>query len=70
MDKKPFPTSGGEKLRTKVAMEKSEKESNEGEQGKSSRDLLPLFRLLMREPPQGHDFKTCPLCKHYGIDRI
>jgi hypothetical protein len=33
-------------------------------------ELLPLFRLLTREPPKGHDFKTCPLCKEYGIDRI
>jgi len=51
-------------------MKKSEQESNEEEQCKTLRDLLPLFRLLMREPPQGHDFKTCPLCKRHGIDRI
>jgi hypothetical protein len=29
--------------------------------------LLPLFRLLMREPPEGHDFATCPVCKRHGI---
>jgi hypothetical protein len=33
-------------------------------------ELLPLFRLLTREPPKSHDFKTCPLCKEFGIDRI
>ena len=33
-------------------------------------ELLPLFRLLTREPPKGHDFKSCPLCKEFGIDRI
>jgi hypothetical protein len=29
--------------------------------------LLPLFRLLVREPPEGHDFATCPVCKCHGI---
>jgi hypothetical protein len=29
--------------------------------------LLPLFRLLVREPPEGHDFATCPVCKRHGI---
>ena len=33
-------------------------------------ELLPLFRLLTKEPPKGHDFKTCPLCRQFGIDRI
>jgi hypothetical protein len=32
--------------------------------------LLALLRLLMREPPPGHDFKTCPICKRYGITEI
>ena len=32
--------------------------------------LLPLLRLLTREPPLGHDFKTCPVCKRYGIKQI
>lgn len=33
-------------------------------------DLVALFRLLLREPPPDHDFKTCPLCKRYGITSI
>ena len=32
--------------------------------------LLALLRLLMREPPPGHDFKTCPICRRYGITEI
>ena len=30
-------------------------------------ELIPLFRVLVRKTPQGHDFKTCPVCKKYGI---
>ncbi len=33
-------------------------------------ELIALFRLLMREPPPDHDFRTCPICKRYGITRI
>jgi len=33
-------------------------------------DLIALFRLLLREPPPDHDFKTCPICKRYGITHI
>ena len=33
-------------------------------------ELVALFRLLMREPPPGHDSKRCPLCRAYGIKRI
>jgi hypothetical protein len=29
--------------------------------------LLPLFRLLVREPPAEHDFATCSICKRHGI---
>jgi len=47
-----------------------EKELKQEEHVHSAPDLLPLFRLLMREPAQGHDFKTCPICTRYGIDRI
>ena len=47
---------------------KCEKELKQEEHAPS--DLLPLFRLLMKEPPQGHDFKTCAVCKQYGIDPI
>jgi hypothetical protein len=32
--------------------------------------LLALFRLLVREPPRDHDFRTCPICKRYGITKI
>jgi hypothetical protein len=32
--------------------------------------LLALLRLLTREPPPSHDFKTCPVCKQYGITKI
>jgi hypothetical protein len=32
--------------------------------------LLALFRLLTKEPPPDHDFKTCPICKRYGITKI
>jgi hypothetical protein len=37
-----------------------------GEQGA----LLALLRLLTREPPPGHDFTTCPVCKRFGITKI
>jgi hypothetical protein len=33
-------------------------------------ELVALFRLLMREPPADHDFRTCPICKRHGISRI
>lgn len=42
----------------------------EGQAAPLVTDLLPLLRLLTREPPKRHDFKTCLLCKQYGIDRI
>jgi len=32
--------------------------------------LLALFRLLVREPPRDHDFRTCPICKRYGLTKI
>jgi len=32
--------------------------------------LVALLRLLTREPPPGHDFKTCPICKRHGIKKI
>ena len=35
-----------------------------------SPELLALFRLLVREPPTDHDFRTCPICKQYGITGI
>jgi hypothetical protein len=33
-------------------------------------ELLALFRLLVREPPPDHDFKTCAVCQRYGIADI
>jgi len=33
-------------------------------------EIIPLFRVLLRKPPQSHDFKTCPVCKKYGITEI
>jgi hypothetical protein len=42
------------------------------EVSQSARDaeLLALFRLLVKEPPPDHDFRTCPICKQYGITSI
>jgi hypothetical protein len=39
-------------------------------EGTARADLVALFRLLLREPLPDHDFKTCPICKRYGITRI
>jgi hypothetical protein len=33
-------------------------------------DLIPLFRLLTRQPSADHDFRTCPICKRSGITEI
>jgi hypothetical protein len=33
-------------------------------------DLVPLFRLLMRQPPANHDCHSCAICKRYGITEI
>lgn len=32
--------------------------------------LVVLFRLLMREPHANHDFRTCTICKEYGVIEI
>jgi hypothetical protein len=37
---------------------------------KELEELLPLLRLLLRDPPEGHDFKTCAICQRYGITSI
>ena len=37
---------------------------------KKRADLILLFRLLTRQPPADHDFRTCPICKRYGITEI
>lgn len=33
-------------------------------------DLIALFRLLLKQPPKEHDFRTCPICKRFGITGI
>jgi hypothetical protein len=33
-------------------------------------ELVALIRMLLREPPADHDFKTCPICEGYGITSI
>lgn len=42
----------------------------EGAQKIRRAELLALFRILMKEPPPGHDFRTCPICKEFGITSI
>jgi hypothetical protein len=48
--------------------------SHEGHPEEESRvqdkALLALLRLLTREPPSDHDFKTCPICEYYEIEKI
>jgi len=44
--------------------------NNAKEDDKEIQQLLPLFRLLVREPPNGHDFDTCPVCKRHGITNL
>lgn len=54
--------------------ENSAANNEQATDGKQSNDvtqqLLPLFTLLMRDPPEGHDFATCPVCKRYGITSL
>ena len=33
-------------------------------------DLTMFIRLLMKEPPPHHDFRTCSICRRYGIVEI
>jgi hypothetical protein len=40
------------------------------ENTKKRADLVTLFRLLMRQPAADHDFRSCPICKRYGILEI
>lgn len=42
----------------------------ERSQDKEFADLLPLLRILLQEPPEGHDFATCPICCRWGITHI
>jgi hypothetical protein len=48
--------------------DEGEKKSKEGDNDLDS--LLPLFRLLVRQPPKDHDFKACPICQRYGITKV
>lgn len=36
----------------------------------ATEELLTLLRLLVREPPPDHDFRTCPICMRHGIRSI
>jgi hypothetical protein len=33
-------------------------------------ELISFFFVLLKEPKKEHDFKTCPVCKQYGIVEI
>lgn len=33
-------------------------------------EVMALIRMLLREPPKGHDISNCPICKRYGITTI
>ena len=45
-------------------------QSNKQGDPKEVAEIVALFRLLMREPPSDHDFRTCPICMRYGIIEI
>lgn len=46
-------------------------EGNEEEPKKEDvHDILPLIYILLKNPPPDHDFKTCPICKEYGITEL
>jgi len=51
------------------AEEQPETQKETAQDGRQA-ELIALFRLLMRDPPQDHDFRTCPICKRYGITEI
>jgi hypothetical protein len=61
-------------MRTKADMHSKEGVDSEIEKEKKAErdsiDLLPLFRLLARQPPRDHDFRTCPICNRHGIKGI
>jgi hypothetical protein len=67
-----LPMTSNQELTKKPAPEHAEIQSTgarpAAEIGRA--DVLALFRLLMREPPTDHDFKSCPICKRYGITAI
>lgn len=65
MIKNPEPISGESALPAVIQNETGDQQ-RDGER----LELIALFRLLMREPPADHDFRTCPICKRYGITRI
>jgi len=50
--------------------ELKEPEPQDAESDSPGYDLTPLFTLLVRQPPQDHDFRTCPICQRYGITEI
>ena len=61
-------------MRTKADTHSSEEADAEIEEEKKAErdgvDLVPLFRLLARQPPKDHDFRMCPICKRHGIAEI
>ncbi len=52
------------------SLQPSPEVKSEGTEEADPAALLALFRLLVREPPRDHDFRTCPVCKRYGITKI
>jgi hypothetical protein len=36
----------------------------------ASTEIIALLRLLTKQPPREHDFRTCAICKRYGITEI
>ena len=46
--------------------------SDEQKVGRTIRraELLPLFRILVKEIPPNHDVTSCPICKKFGITSI
>jgi hypothetical protein len=58
---------------------KTENPQETSREGESVRDLgapgvrpevIALIRMLLRKPPRGHDFATCPICQRYGIAAV
>jgi hypothetical protein len=50
-----------------MASEPKSLEESADKKDEATDQLLSLLRLLFREPPPEHDFKSCPICKRYKI---
>jgi hypothetical protein len=46
------------------------KEATDDRQDSEQPAQVALFRLLMREPSADHDFRTCQICRRFGITTI